>query len=214
MTKCFAYLRVSGKSQVDGDGFPRQLEAIKRYAAAHGIRIVQVFREEGVCGATEWDNRPAWLEMLDAMNGCRAIIIERLDRVARDLMVQEHIIADLQKRGIELISVCEPDLGSTDPTRVAFRQMMGVFAQYDKTMIVMKLRGARQRMKAATGRCEGAKPYGELPSEAGVLTRIRDLAGLGGTPTAIARCLNTEGLKPRRGKAWHPYAVARILEKR
>ena len=45
MKKAFAYLRVSGKGQVDGDGFTRQLEAIKTYAKGHGIRIVRVFRE-------------------------------------------------------------------------------------------------------------------------------------------------------------------------
>ena len=46
--KAFAYLRVSGKGQIEGDGFTRQLEAIKGYAAAHGIKIVQVFREEAL----------------------------------------------------------------------------------------------------------------------------------------------------------------------
>jgi len=50
---CFAYLRVSGKGQLDGDGFPRQEQAIRTYAAAHGYTIVKVFAEKGVCGETE-----------------------------------------------------------------------------------------------------------------------------------------------------------------
>jgi DNA invertase Pin-like site-specific DNA recombinase len=45
VVKAFAYLRVSGKGQVDGDGFTRQLSAIKTYAAEHQIKVVQVFRE-------------------------------------------------------------------------------------------------------------------------------------------------------------------------
>ena len=54
-TKAHAYLRVSGKGQVDGDGFPRQLKAIREYAAAHDIKIVNVYREEGVSGtARSW----------------------------------------------------------------------------------------------------------------------------------------------------------------
>ena len=36
--------------------------------------------------------------------------LERLERLARDLLVQETIIGDLQKRGFQLISVTEPDL--------------------------------------------------------------------------------------------------------
>ena len=37
--KAFGYLRVSGKSQIDGDGFPRQRENILKYAAANGVEI-------------------------------------------------------------------------------------------------------------------------------------------------------------------------------
>ena len=51
--KAFAYLRVSGKGQVRGDGFTRQLQAIRAYAKQQGIRITQVFREEGVSGTTD-----------------------------------------------------------------------------------------------------------------------------------------------------------------
>ena len=60
MVKVFAYLRVSGKGQVDGDGFPRQLAAIKAHAKANDMRIVQVFREEGVTGAPKnpWTGPP------------------------------------------------------------------------------------------------------------------------------------------------------------
>ena len=59
-------------------------------------------------------------------------------------MIQEHIIQDLQRRGIALVSVAEPDLCSDDPTRKLMRQIMGAIAEYDKTMTVLKLRGARQ----------------------------------------------------------------------
>jgi site-specific DNA recombinase len=58
MTTAFAYLRVSGKGQIQGDGFPRQLGAIKAYAQAKDIRIVQVFREEGVGGSMESGDAP------------------------------------------------------------------------------------------------------------------------------------------------------------
>ena len=150
MTKAFAYLRVSGKGQVKGDGFTRQLQAIKTYSAEHDIKIVQVFREEGVAGTKESMDRPAWSAMISALlsNGVKTIIIEKLDRLARDLMVQEATIADLQKSGFALISVAEPDLMAKDPTRILMRQLMGAVAQYDKSQIVLKLRGARMRKRA------------------------------------------------------------------
>lgn len=90
MTKALAYLRVSGKGQVKGDGFARQLQAIKKYSAEHDIKIVKVFREEGVSGTKESMDRPAWVAMMTEIlgNGVRTVIIEKLDRLARDLMVR------------------------------------------------------------------------------------------------------------------------------
>jgi DNA invertase Pin-like site-specific DNA recombinase len=212
----YAYLRVSGLGQVEGDGFPRQLQAIKRYADANGLNVTKVFREEGVSGKTELEGRAALKEMLEALasNGARTVIIERLDRLARDLMVQENIIADLRKRGFDLISVAEPDLCSNDPSRVLMRQIFGSIAQYDRAMTVAKLRGARERMKAKTGRCEGRKAYGEHPehqSEQSVIARIGELRAQGMPLLTIASVLNTEGFKSRSGGVWHPTQVSRIL---
>src|SRR4051794_27313121 len=106
MIKAFAYLRVSGKGQIQGDGFPRQLSAIKVYAQTHDLRIIRIFREEGICGSTESTDRPAWAALMTALHadGVKTIVIEKLDRLARDLMVQEATIADLQKHGFTLIS--------------------------------------------------------------------------------------------------------------
>ena len=96
MHEAFAYLRVSGKGQIDGDGFLRQRAAIKVYADGHGIRIVRYFEEQGVSGTKDLENRPALQEMLLALmsNGVRTVLIEKLDRLARDLMVQETIVGD------------------------------------------------------------------------------------------------------------------------
>jgi len=211
--KAFAYLRVSGKGQVEGDGFTRQLAAIRAHARTHGLRIVEVFRDEGVSGTKELENRPALSAMMEALhsNGVRVILIEKLDRLARDLMIQESIIADLQKHGFELVSVTEPDLCSNDPTRKLMRQMMGAFAEYEKTMIVQKLRGARQRKRTKTGRCEGRKPFGFYPGEDRIVGRMKALRAEGLSYDRIAERLNEEGIKPRNGQRWWGKTVNNIM---
>jgi DNA invertase Pin-like site-specific DNA recombinase len=213
MQKAHAYLRVSGKGQVDGDGFPRQLKAIREYAAAHDIKLVDVYREEGVSGTKESADRPAWSELMTALhsNGVKVVIVERLDRLARDLMVQETIVADLRKHGFELVSVAEPDLMAADPTRILVRQMMGAVAQYEKSQIVLKLRGARMRKKAKEGRCEGRKPYGFYDGEAAALERVRTLRAEGLGFDRIAAQLNAENVPTRTGRPWHGVVVNRIL---
>ena len=94
--KAFAYLRVSSAGQIDGDGFARQLAAVRAYAAANGISIKSTFKEEGVSGTMAAEDRPAWAELIRALhsNGVKTVIVEKLDRLARDLMVQEAAIAD------------------------------------------------------------------------------------------------------------------------
>src|ERR1700678_3537493 len=147
MKKAFGYLRVSGKGQIEGDGFDRQRDKIKAYATANGIQIVKWYEEEGVSGTII--DRPALQEMLVAImsNGVHTFLIEKLDRLARDQMVQEHIVQDCQAKDIEIISVMEPDLCVDDPTRKLLRGVMGLISEYDKTMIVLKLKAARDRQR-------------------------------------------------------------------
>ncbi|MFB3778480.1 MAG: recombinase family protein [Bryobacteraceae bacterium] len=213
MKKAFAYLRVSGKGQVDGDGFRRQLDAVKKTAQAQDVKLVKIFREEGVSGAKDLQDRPALSGMMEALlsNGVKTVLIEKLDRLARDLMIQESIIADFQRRGFELISATEPDLLEDDPSRKAFRQIMGVFAEYEKSMVVLKLRAARNRVRATTGRCEGRKPYGFYAGESAVLGRMKALRATGMGFDRIAEALNANGLKPRSGERWWGRTINNIL---
>ena len=198
---------------MNGDGFTRQLAAIREYAKANDIRITKVYREEGVSGTKDLEDRPALAEMIEALhsNGTRLVLIEKLDRLARDLMVQETIIGDLRKSSFELISVTEPDLLKDDPTRTLMRQVFGAIAEYEKTMIVMKLRGARNRKKAKTGRCEGRKPFGHYPGEGKVVERMKALRAAEMAYDKLAEQLTAEGFTTRKGTAWHGFSVQRIL---
>lgn len=211
--KAYGYLRVSSSGQVDGDGFPRQREAIKKWAAAHGVTIVRWFEEKGVSGTLL--ERPALSEMMVALmgNGVHTVVVEKLDRLARDQMVQETIIQSLLKQGFELVSAAtgEENLCGNDAGRKLMRTIMGAIAEYDKSMIVLKLRAARQRAKTTTGRCEGQKPFGELQDEQTTLDRIHSLHASGLNYEAIARRLNDEGIKTRSQGKWFAATVRRIL---
>ena len=215
MRKAFAYLRVSGKSQIEGDGFKRQLEAIQAYSKAQDIKIVRVFEERGVSGSKDLTDRPALIDMMSALlsNGVKVVLVEKSDRLARDLMIQETIIGDMRKRGLELISVHEPDLLQDDPTRTLLRQMMGAIAQYEKAMLVLKLRGARNRIKAAGGHGEGNRPFGSYEGESDTLERMKALRTEhpDWSYSKLASQLDTEGKLPRSGRTWHPHAVKRIV---
>lgn len=218
--KCFCYLRVSSIGQTQGDGYDRQLIACETYAAANGYEIAEVFRES-MTGKSELEDRPALSSLLAALeeNGIKTILIAQVDRLARDLMIQETIIADIQKHGYTLISVAEPDLCSTDPSRILVRQIFGAIAQYDRAMITLKLRGARERMRAREGRCEGSKPFGTKPGEAESLAMMKSLRAAGLSCDKIADALNANNIPARRkgvknySGLWLGCTVNRILKR-
>jgi DNA invertase Pin-like site-specific DNA recombinase len=213
--KCFAYLRVSSIGQTTGDGYDRQILACEQYAAKNGLEIAEVFRE-AITGKSDLDARPALGELFVALeeNGIKTVIVEKLDRVARDLMIQEAIVADMQRRGYTLISTAEPDLCSTDPSRVLIRQIFGAISQWEKSVIVLKLQGARQRKRAADPAYrDGRKAYGEKPGEREILDRMTLMRDGGAIFQTIADTLNAEGVTTRMGAKWHAPTVQKILSR-
>jgi DNA invertase Pin-like site-specific DNA recombinase len=159
--------------------------------------------------------RPALSEMMVALmsNGVHLVIVEKLDRLARDQMVQETIVQSLLKQGFELVSAAsgEENLCGDDPGRKLMRTIMGAIAEYDKMMIVLKLRAARQRVKAKDGRCEGRKPFGTREGEPELIARIKSLHASGSNYEQIARTLNAEGIKAQSGGQWYPANIRRTI---
>lgn len=213
-TQAFGYLRVSGKGQEDGDGFSRQRLAIEQYAVERGLEIVRWFQDTQT-GKDEWEDRPGWSDMVASLNGVRTIVVEKLDRLARELFVQEYILRDLKKREVVLLSKHEHDLaGDEDPTRVLFRQLVGAIAHYDRSMIVLKLRSARAKIRARDGKCEGRKAYGFWEPERAVIEQMRGMRKEQRmTFEQIAVGLNGMGVLSRTGGKWIGAAVCKILRR-
>jgi DNA invertase Pin-like site-specific DNA recombinase len=218
MQKAYSYLRVSGRSQVEGDGLVRQREAIARYAATNDIDVVDEFRDEGVSGTKDLADRQGLATLFDRVdaNGVRLVLVERADRLARDLIIGEVLLGQFRDRGV---TVVEAEAGQDltvadgDPTRKLIRQLLGAIAEFDKTCVVLKLRVARDRKRRSQGRCEGPKPYGSKPGEAEVAERIRLLRLDGLTLAAIAGVLNVGGIATRNGKAWSKSMVKRVVDR-
>jgi DNA invertase Pin-like site-specific DNA recombinase len=219
--QALSYLRVSGKGQVRGDGFPRQRQAIERYAKVNGIEVVEEFRDEGVTGAAELEGRAGLAALLDRIesNGVRMVLVERADRLARDLMVGEVILAQFRELGVAVIAAdsgTDLTAADDDPTKVLIRQILGAVSQFEKSVIVLKLRAARERVRRRDGRCEGVKPFGTLPGEENAISRMRELyrKPRGGERKSfgkIAAALNAEGLPSRSGRPWSRSSVHAIL---
>jgi DNA invertase Pin-like site-specific DNA recombinase len=135
-------------------------------------------------------------------------------------MVSEVIIDQLTRAGARVLTADGADLTSAegDPTRTLIRQVLGAVAQFDKSVTVLKLRAARERIRRREGRCEGRKPFGARPAEAAALERIKQLRRKPkGEPrlsvAAIAAKLTAEGIPTRQGGPWGASSVHAILRR-
>ena len=146
-------------------------------------------------------------------NDCRIILIENASRFARDLIVQETGYEMLAREGFTLIAVDDPDAFTADtPTARMVRQILGAVAQFEKASLVYKLRHARERKRAETGRCEGRRPVPEaVVREAKRLHRRSPKTGRVRSLREVAAALERLGHVGPGGKVYGPQSVKLML---
>jgi DNA invertase Pin-like site-specific DNA recombinase len=213
ITNALAYYRTSSRANVgeDKDSLKRQQATVHAYASTHGIVIAEddEFYDAAVKGTDAVDQRPGFQALLSrlASNGVKAVLVEDPTRFARDLAVQLTGHAMLQKLGVELIPVNAPDYFTDEtPTAVLVRQVLGAIAQFEKAQLVHKLKVARDRKRAETGRCGGLPP---VPAD--VVAAAKGLVGNGASLRTIASQLAAAGHLSPSGKAYGPESVKRML---
>lgn len=168
-------MRVSSLEQ--SGGALTQAQIIARWCEARGDELVATFTDDGVQGTMEHLPRRlaigAAMEAL-ALKQCDGVLVSRLDRLARDLVLQEHLIAKLNRAG-GLVMSCDPGeealLGpnSDDASRKLIRQVLGAVAEFERAMITHRSRAGAARARAAGTWMGGRPPYGWRRSERGVL---------------------------------------------
>ena len=220
MTEAYGYLRASGIGGELRDSFPRQRDAILKYASVNDIQIVDWFSDDGVPGKTEMQNRPGLGSLLSRLetSGVRTVIVEISDRLARDTVVNELIIREFQKLDCKVISASggvDLTAGSDDnPTAKLVRQILAAVAEFDRCVTVLKLRAARERLRTKNGKCEGRLAYGaKNANEAATLALMLQYADSGYKSDLIAAKLNLAGIKTRYNKRWNAGTVWKIIER-
>ncbi len=228
--KLAAYVRVSTDRQAEeGLGLDVQRAAVETWAKENGHKVTLWAADEDVSGANGLDQREGLLDALEALKAepAAGLVVYRLDRFARDLMVQEMVLSELRRLGVEVFSTSpgeaaylsdEPD----DPSRKFIRQVLGAVAEYERAMIALRLRSGRRAKAERGGFAYGSPPFGyraeggELVPDEGeqaVIARIAQLRHDGASLHKIAETLTTDGYPPRRSARWHVESVRRIVSR-
>ncbi len=170
------YLRVStGEQTVENQR--RDLEAA---AAQRGWEVVATYADEGISGSKGRDKRPGLDGMLkDATRGkfdvamCWAV-----DRMGRSLPDLIATMQELHGAKVDLF-LHQQAMDTTTPAGRAMFGMMGVFAEFERSMIVARVKAGMDRAKAAPR--AGAKAIGrpKVSSDTEAAIRAHLAAGTG-----------------------------------
>ena len=139
------YARVS----TDGQSVENQLRELEAIAVKEGWEVVERFVDKGISGSKGREGRPAF----DAL--CKGVVrrefnlvaawsVDRLGRSLQDLVTflnelhSKHANLYLHKQGID----------TTTPAGKLLFQMLGVFAEFERSMIVERVKAGLKRAKA------------------------------------------------------------------
>ena len=173
MKRAVLYLRVSTIDQTTAN----QERELRQIAERVGYEIVKVYKDHGISGAKGRDKRPAF----DAL--CRdatkrqfdVVMAWSVDRLGRSLQDLVGFLSELHALGIDLF-LHQQGLDTTTPAGKAMFQMMGVFAEFERSIIQERVRAGLARAKS-----EG-KRLGRPPIAPELEKRIREALNKPGRP--------------------------------
>ena len=214
------YLRTSSATNIDGDSEDRQKEAITKYADSQGYEIVSGAYDQAVKGSDSIHEREGFAKLIQYCidNDVTTILCENASRFARDVIVQELGYRELKKLNLQLIPVDAPDYFTGDsPSLNMIRQILGAVSEFEKSNLVSKLRGARERIKLRDGKCEGRKNLEEILSKnafATMMKIIKRLREQNKSYASIALMLADKGYsQPSTGNPYNRSQIMRLIKK-
>lgn len=204
-----------GEQSIEG-----QLAEAHKYAAAHGLTIIQEYCDRAQTGRN--DNREQFQRMLaDASkHAFDALIVWKTDRIGRN---KEEIALNkyhLKKNGVKIHYIAEmiPDT----PEGIILEAVIeGMAAYYSEQLSQNTRRG--QRASAAKAQSTGGhQPLGYMtgpdkkfvidPDTAPTVRLVFDLYAQGKTMSQIIRILNARGLRTKRGTPFTINSLRTVLK--
>jgi DNA invertase Pin-like site-specific DNA recombinase len=145
MKRAVLYLRVSTVDQTTAN----QERELREVAGRMGCEIVRIYKDHGISGAKGRDKRPAFNALCRdaAQRKFDVVMAWSVDRLGRSLQDLVAFLSELHALHIDLF-LHQQGLDTTTPAGKAMFQMMGVFAEFERSMIQERVRAGLRRAKA------------------------------------------------------------------
>lgn len=145
MKRVGIYLRVSTDQQTTEN----QRRVLLEVAERSGWEVVAIFEDQGISGAKGRDQRPGFDALLKAVarSEIQMVVAWSVDRLSRSLSDLVAFLSDLQAKGCDLYLHQQAIDTSTPSGRMLF-QLLGVFAEFERSMIGSRVRAGQARARA------------------------------------------------------------------
>lgn len=219
--KTIAYMRVSTERQTEGNGVDQQRASIMAWTLMSGGTIDEWAEESESGMLLEREKIQSLLERARAGEFQR-LVIDRVDRLGRDVIVFETLYRGFIAAGIEVISVNER-LDNT-PQGAFTRLLFSGLAQLQRAEWLGRMKTCKSNAVARSGGFGGGSLYGyksvgngrleEDPKTAALVRRVFELSDRGFGLKKIATELDHEGFRTMKGTRLQAVQVSRILARR
>jgi site-specific DNA recombinase len=190
-----------------------QAALCRAFAARNDLRVVAEYADKARSGASTI-GRDGLAKLLEEASAGRfeVVIVEALDRLARDMEDLAGIHKRLSFIGVEIITVYE---GVADTVAIGLRGLVGQLFREDGVKKIRRgMAGVVREGRSAGGRAYGYRPtpgkIGELEiveEEAEIVRRIFSEYVSRKSPRDIAAGLNRDGVAPPRGRRWNASTI-------
>jgi DNA invertase Pin-like site-specific DNA recombinase len=139
------YIRVS----TDGQTVDNQRLELEQAAERAGWEIVATYDDNGVSGAKSREHREAFNQLCkDATRRQFDVVMAwSVDRLGRSLQDLIGFLSELHAVGVDLY-LHQQGIDTTTPAGKAMFQMMGVFAEFERSMIQERVKAGLKRAQA------------------------------------------------------------------
>lgn len=219
------YLRCSTVKQVDeGYSLEMQLGCLEEYCKKNNFSIRGQYEDKGISGGSRED-RPQLEAALAALKKGYILMVYSISRMSRSIFDTCDIVREIKKKDAFLLSVTD-NIDTRNDDSENMLMVMGVCANMELKHIRHRVKNGLAIRKQKYGSTNDKARYGfscdkgvitEIPHEQAIIARIKELHNTHwgrkyNMPfLQIARHLNDEGLKPRRGQTWSGNSVRNVL---
>lgn len=217
------YLRLSvdhpGATSID-----RQDAECRRWCAANGLGVRQVYVDRGVSGFSESAQRRGFDAAVAAVRAgeVNTLVVWKLDRLSRRGIGQVGQVLDqFESSAARLVSVMD-QLDTSHPQARMILALLSEFARAESHTMGVRITSAKQAQRAAGLWLSGKPPYGyEIADDrrlrpvepaASIMREVFDMLASGHTLTTVCGRLNDTGHRNSRGHLWSTSALSEAIK--